>query len=114
MTNTHAFYILKLIRPRQWIKNIALYAAITFNGQLFNPEVFLTVTKGFVAFCFLASATYIINDIVDVKKDQKHPFKKLRPIASGKVSIPEAFFFFCIISYTLDPYWKINRRNFFW
>lgn len=91
-----SFFILKLLRPRQWIKNFALFAAITFGGQLFNPEVFSQVILGFISFCFLSSSTYIINDILDIKKDKLHPFKKARPIASGKISINQAILIFLI------------------
>lgn len=86
----HGYYLLKLLRPRQWIKNFALFAGVTFAGQLFTPDILLKVVSGFIAFCFLSSATYIFNDILDVKKDRLHPFKRLRPIASGKVSVSEA------------------------
>lgn len=93
----HAYYVLKLLRPRQWIKNFALFAGITFAGQLFNPELFYQVVMGFIAFCFFASSTYIFNDILDVKKDRLHPFKRLRPIASGEISVPEAGFILAVI-----------------
>lgn len=92
----HFYYILKLMRVRQWIKNVALFAAITFAGQLFNPEVFYRVFWGFIAFCFLSSSTYILNDLVDLKKDKLHPFKKARPLASGKISVTEAMFLFSL------------------
>lgn len=85
----HAYYILKLLRPRQWIKNLALFAGITFAGQLFSGNFFIQVVEGVVAFCLLSSSTYIFNDLVDLQKDRLHPFKRLRPIASGKVSVPE-------------------------
>lgn len=92
----HLFYILKLLRPRQWIKNIALFAAVVFGGQLFNPFVFQETFYAFIAFCLLSSSTYIINDILDLKKDRLHPFKKARPIALGKISIFEALVIFTI------------------
>ena len=94
---THLYYILKLLRPRQWIKNIALFAAITFGGMLFNVDSLNKVFLGFIAFCFLSSSTYIINDLFDLQKDKLHPFKKSRPIASGKVSVREAIIVFLII-----------------
>lgn len=78
---------IKLVRPRQWIKNFAIFAAITFSGQLFNLSVLNEVILGFVAFCLLSSATYIINDIFDIKKDRLHPFKKYRVLAHGDISI---------------------------
>lgn len=87
-----AYNVLRLIRPRQWIKNLAVFAAITFAGQLFNPLVFQKVFLSFFVFCGLSSATYIINDIFDVKKDKLHPFKKFRPIAHGDVPVSLAAF----------------------
>ena len=93
----HLYYILKLLRPRQWIKNIALFAAITFGGLLFNFDSLNKVFLGFIAFCFLSSSTYIINDLVDKNKDKLHPFKKSRPIASGAVSVREALVIFFVI-----------------
>ncbi len=82
-----AYNILRLLRPRQWIKNLAIFAAITFTGELFDPLVLPKVILGFFVFCGLSSATYIINDIFDLKKDRLHPFKRFRPIAHGDVPI---------------------------
>lgn len=82
---------IRLLRPRQWIKNFAIFASITFAGQLFNQPVFQKVFLGFVVFCFLSSATYVINDIFDLEKDRKHPFKKLRPIAHGDITVSMGF-----------------------
>jgi decaprenyl-phosphate phosphoribosyltransferase len=79
--------ILRLLRPRQWIKNFAIYAALLFSGQLFNFNIFITVTYGFFIFCALSSSIYIINDIFDIEKDRIHPFKKFRPIAHNDVSV---------------------------
>lgn len=81
------FYLFKAIRPRQWIKNIAVFAPIVFTGQFFNPELFNISLQSFFIFCLLSSGSYLINDILDVSRDRLHPFKKLRPIASGKVPI---------------------------
>src|SRR3989338_7725451 len=78
---------IRLLRPRQWIKNFAIFASIVFAGQLFNPLVFQKVFLGFIIFCFLSSSTYIINDIFDLEKDRRHPFKKLRPIAHGDITV---------------------------
>lgn len=93
----HLYFVLKLLRPRQWIKNFALFAAIVFGGQLFEGDVFVEVLFGFIAFCLLSSSTYVINDILDLRKDRLHPFKKARPIAAGVVSTPEAIIIFIII-----------------
>lgn len=82
-----AFDIFRLLRPRQWIKNFAIFAAVLFAGELFNFDILKNVLIGFLSFCSLSSATYIVNDIFDVKKDKLHPFKKYRPLASGDISI---------------------------
>ncbi|KKP95374.1 MAG: UbiA prenyltransferase [Microgenomates group bacterium GW2011_GWC1_38_14] len=79
------FNILRLLRPRQWVKNLAIFAAITFSGDLFNTPLLIKVVLGFLVFCGLSSGSYIINDIVDRKKDSLHPFKKFRPIAHGDI-----------------------------
>lgn len=97
MTNSIPYLLLKTARPRQWIKNFALYAALIFSGFFFYDPVdaipyFWTVSYAFVTFCFLTSSVYIINDIVDKEADSKHPFKNKRPIASGKLPIPIASF----------------------
>ena len=79
------YLLLKTVRPRQWVKNLALYAALVFSGLLFEPGYFVKVTQAVLVFCLLASSVYIINDIADAPQDRKHPFKKKRPIASGKL-----------------------------
>ncbi|MDE2590274.1 MAG: decaprenyl-phosphate phosphoribosyltransferase [Patescibacteria group bacterium] len=84
------FKTLKLIRPKQWIKNFAIFAAIIFSGQLFEPNLVGEVILGFFAFCFASSAIYIVNDIFDVEKDKMHPFKRFRPLAHGDLSIEYA------------------------
>lgn len=90
------FLILKTARPRQWIKNLSLYAALVFSGFLFytspGTSYFLEVTKAFLLFCILSSCVYTVNDIIDLPQDRLHPFKKNRPIASGKLPIPIAAF----------------------
>lgn len=89
------YLILKSARPRQWIKNFAVYAALIFSGFLFfdpidGPPYFLTVSLAFLTFCLLTSSVYIINDLMDVTADRAHPFKKKRPIAAGDLSAKSA------------------------
>lgn len=84
--------ILRLLRPRQWIKNLAIFAAIIFSGELFNAQIFNNVLLGFLALCAVSSATYIVNDVLDAKSDRLHPFKKFRPIANREVPVPLAIF----------------------
>ncbi len=72
-------------RPRQWLKNTALFAPLVFEGEFFNPERFWIVSFGFIIFCAVTSAIYLINDVIDVQKDRAHPFKSKRPIAAGRI-----------------------------
>ncbi len=80
------YQIIRAARPRQWIKNLSVYAAPLFFGNLFKVSVITKTTLAFLAFSAISSAAYIINDIIDAPKDRLHPVKKNRPIASGKLS----------------------------
>lgn len=88
-TLTNAFI---LFRPQQWIKNLAIFTAITFAGKLFEFELLEKVLIAFVAFCLISSAIYIVNDIFDREKDKLHPVKKYRPLAHGDISLLLAVF----------------------
>lgn len=76
---------IKLLRPKDWAKNLFLFLPVFFGGKLFDIPRIEHLIAGFFAFCFTASAVYIINDYRDREDDRKHPKKSLRPIASGKV-----------------------------
>lgn len=78
---------LELIRIRHYLKNFLIFAALAFSGRLFEQERLLHGLGGFVSFCMVSSAVYIINDIQDRKADRLHPTKKKRPIASGEISV---------------------------
>jgi 4-hydroxybenzoate polyprenyltransferase len=82
--------ILKTMRPRQWTKNAFLFAALVFDGKLFHLPDLLRTLAGFGFFCIISSAVYILNDLFDVEFDRRHPVKKNRPIASGKITRPIA------------------------
>lgn len=84
--------LIKTLRPRQWPKNAFILAAVIFDRQLSltNPGPLIRTLIGFVLFCLLSSAVYILNDLMDIEADRKHPIKKNRPIASGQLPIPIA------------------------
>ncbi|HQU37926.1 MAG TPA: UbiA family prenyltransferase, partial [Anaerolineales bacterium] len=82
--------LIKTMRPRQWTKNGFVFFALMFDKQLFLREPFLRTLEGFLLFCLASSAVYLINDIADVEADRKHPEKKHRPIASGKLPLNAA------------------------
>jgi 4-hydroxybenzoate polyprenyltransferase len=74
------------MRPRQWSKNVFVLAGIVFAGKLFERPAQLRVLSCFVLFCAASSAVYLVNDVVDRSTDAHHPLKRLRPIASGRLS----------------------------
>ena len=74
------------MRPKQWTKNLLVYAALIFDGRLFDGESFIVTTAVFVAFCLVSSAVYFFNDIFDIELDRLNPKKSRRPIASGTIS----------------------------
>jgi decaprenyl-phosphate phosphoribosyltransferase len=81
--------LLRACRPQQWTKNLLAFAAPLFAFR-FEEAVWLAATGAFVAFCLISSAIYLFNDSVDVEADRAHPTKRLRPIASGEISVPTA------------------------
>jgi 4-hydroxybenzoate polyprenyltransferase len=91
-------FLLKSMRPRQWTKNIFVFAALVFDRQLFNPGSLGRTFLAFIVFCLISSSVYLINDIFDLKADQQHPIKKERPIASGRLPISTALVSAVILS----------------
>ena len=83
--------LFKTMRPRQWTKNVFIFAALVFDKQLFVVDSFLRTIAGFALFCLISSSVYIFNDLADVEADRQHPEKKNRPIASGKLPVSTAW-----------------------
>jgi decaprenyl-phosphate phosphoribosyltransferase len=84
------FAIIKTARPRQWLKNLALFTTILITGHIFDSGALRATIWGFTAYCLLSSSNYIFNDVMDVQRDRRHPFKKFRPVANGTLPIPVA------------------------
>jgi 4-hydroxybenzoate polyprenyltransferase len=83
--------LFKTMRPRQWTKNVFIFAALVFDKQLFVIESFLRTLGGFALFCLISSSVYIFNDLADIEADRQHPEKKNRPIPSGKLPVSAAW-----------------------
>jgi len=90
--------IIKTFRIKQWVKNGFLFAAIIFDGQLFNIDAFSHTFAGFLVFCLLSSSVYTLNDVFDKEADKQHPIKRSRPIASGKIPLKIAVFIALLMS----------------
>lgn len=91
-------HLIKLIRPKQWIKNFFVFAPLLFSKHVFHPEYLIPSVAAFIIFSLASSAVYIINDIMDVESDRVHPKKKYRPIASGEISIKQSLVFLVILT----------------
>lgn len=85
-TGGGAWALLRALRPRHWTKNLLVAAAPAAGGVITRPDVLWDVGAAFVAFCLAASATYLLNDVVDAPADRLHPVKAQRPIAAGQLS----------------------------
>jgi 4-hydroxybenzoate polyprenyltransferase len=100
---------IKLARPTQWYKNLVVFLPLFFVVELFNVVSLKQTIIGFFALCFISSANYALNDIIDIKRDKVHPEKRFRPLASGRITLIEAIFisviFFVLgllIAYNID------------
>lgn len=78
------------LRPKQWIKNFFIFAALIFAKKFFDGEAVTNSLAAFASFCLISSGVYLINDLVDLEADRLHPLKKNRPLAAGKISKPLA------------------------
>ncbi len=77
---------IKTGRPKEWIKNVFVFAGLLFSGKFNQSHEVLEAFVTFVAFCLISSAGYFINDLIDVELDRKHPKKRFRPLAAGELS----------------------------
>jgi 4-hydroxybenzoate polyprenyltransferase len=81
--------LLVSLRPRQWVKNLFVFAGVIFSQQLLTPRIWPALAA-FAIFCGLSGSVYLFNDVVDADKDRLHPAKRLRPIASGALPVGTA------------------------
>ena len=105
--------LIRAVRPRQWIKNFALFAGLIFSGQLDNSNSLITIIKCFFLFSFATSAIYLLNDIFDIERDRLHPFKNKRPIAAGIISVPLAVILALILITITLPLSYLISSSFF-
>src|SRR5690348_10218741 len=86
MPRSTAGLLLASLRPEQWTKNLFVFAGLLFGGLLLDPHAVARAVAAFAIFCALSGVVYLLNDLVDREADQRHPLKRLRPIASGSLS----------------------------
>ncbi len=102
--------IFQSMRPKQWTKNLIIFAALLFSQNIYRFELLIKVVFAFLLFCLLSGSVYILNDLKDIEKDKTHQNKKKRPLPSGKLNPKIALATSCIlvtftfgISYLLKP-----------
>jgi 4-hydroxybenzoate polyprenyltransferase len=107
------WYILVSMRPRQWTKNLVLFAGIVFSMHLFDLSLLERSLYGFLVFCFMSGAAYIVNDVFDRRRDMEHPAKKKRPIAAGLLRPAEALPVAAVLlAVMLGVSWILGREFF--
>lgn len=89
--------IISLLRPHQWLKNIFVFLPLFFDKKLLHIDYLVNAIWAFAAFSLAASAIYCLNDIMDIEADRQHPKKRLRPLASGKISKAQAYAIMAIL-----------------
>ncbi len=89
-SQNEALALIQSMRPREWTKNLLLFAGLVFSGHLLVGDAILRAVVAAVAFSLASSGIYIVNDLVDIQRDRRHPVKRYRPLASGRLSRPVA------------------------
>ncbi len=108
------FDLIKLIRPTQWLKNGIIVLALVFAGELTHIKKIEISIIAIIIFCFLSSAVYTFNDLIDKDRDRRHPLKKDRPIASGRISIGLALLIIVLLAGCgLTGAWFVNIHFFY-
>ncbi len=77
--------LIRTMRPKQWTKNVFVFAALVFDRKLTDPLLFTKTIVAFILLCLISSTVYLINDLVDIEKDRQHPRKRQRPLPSGQL-----------------------------
>jgi len=89
--------ILDSLRPKQWLKNLILFAGLIFSKNFFHLPSLMKVVMAFIIFCGLSGAVYLINDLRDLAQDKAHPIKSKRPLPSGRLKISTAWITICCL-----------------
>jgi 4-hydroxybenzoate polyprenyltransferase len=107
------YYVLVGMRPRQWTKNLVVFAGLVFSQSIANPQLLLKSVEAFAVFCALSGVIYLINDIADIEKDRIHETKRHRPLPSGRLGVRQAIVVsIAILALSLAVAWRVGA-NFF-
>ena len=105
--------LLESLRPQQWVKNGFVFAALIFSRSITDWHRNARVAAGAFLFCLISSAVYLLNDMLDASEDRKHPLKRLRPLASGRLGVGTACLAAVILTFlSLSGAWLLDRKFF--
>lgn len=105
--------LIESLRPAQWVKNGFVFAALIFSRSLTDWHRTAVVTLAALVFCLLSGAAYLLNDVLDAPEDRKHPVKRLRPVASGRLAARTARLFAVVLALVaLEGAWLLDRQFF--
>jgi 4-hydroxybenzoate polyprenyltransferase len=107
------YHIFRTARPRQWLKNLSVFAAPFLAGTILDAETFSWSLRAFIAFCAVSSGAYFLNDVIDAPKDRLHPIKKNRAVASGDISPALAIIISVLLIVFAITYSVLNLDSFF-
>jgi len=111
MKNSLPALILRSMRPKQWTKNIILFAPLIFSQNITNKQLAIYSFISFIVFCILSGSVYILNDLIDIEQDKVHPLKSKRPIASGRLRPIYAVITFLVLL-ALSAYISLTYLNY--
>jgi 4-hydroxybenzoate polyprenyltransferase len=111
MKNSLPVLILRSMRPKQWTKNIILFAPLIFSQNITNKQLAISSLISFMVFCLLSGSVYILNDLIDIKQDKVHPLKSKRPLASGRLR-PIYAVITLLVLMGLSVYISLNYLNY--
>ena len=106
--------LFKAMRPKQWAKNVFIFAGIVFDGRIFDLRRLLCSLAAFAIFCLISSAVYLLNDLADIEKDRQHPVKRNRPLASGALKPAVAWVATVVLFATMLPLAFLLNSGFGW
>jgi 4-hydroxybenzoate polyprenyltransferase len=99
----------KELRLRQWSKNVIVFAGLIFAKKLNDPQAIMLALAAFIIFCLLSSLVYVINDMLDIEADRRHPKKRFRPLAAGQITMGQARVIIVVLFLlTLPPAFVLN------
>jgi len=105
--------LLTSLRPQQWVKNGFVFAALIFSRSITDWDRNARVAAGAILFCLISSAVYLLNDILDAPEDRKHPLKRLRPLASGRLGLGTASLAAIVLAvFSLGGAWVLDHTFF--